>query len=254
LAGERLYPAVLAQEIGISLVPVREAIGQLQSEGLIDHKPRQGIFVKEIKRRDLVDLIEFRTTLECAAAATAARRINAAQLRELDKRWQDLCRATKPFDVPPGTKLNDLNQLLQEWHLVDLAFHMLLFRSAGNLRSIRALEETHVIIQMFGQRVYNPTAWTDPAAYTAESLRFHGIVYEAVRQHDPKAARRAMMIHMQRTGKNLLTRFDWLQRHKDSIEARTDNFPDLMQEGVRDIQRRHQSRLSRDSGLGDGEE
>ena len=125
-AGERIYPAELAREIGISLVPVREAIGQLQSEGLIVHKPRRGIFVKEIERRDLADLIEFRTTLECAAAASAARRINAVQLRELDQRWQDLCRATKPFDVPSGTKLNDLNRLLQEWHLVDLAFHVLL--------------------------------------------------------------------------------------------------------------------------------
>src|SRR5664279_3819532 len=100
--GERIYPVHLAREIGISLIPVREAIGQLQSEGLIVHKPHRGIFVKEIERRDLVDLIEFRTILESAAAANAARRISAAQLRELEERWQDLCRANEPFDVPSG--------------------------------------------------------------------------------------------------------------------------------------------------------
>ena len=253
-AGERLFPAQLAQEIGISLVPVREAIGQLQSEGLIVHKPRRGIFVKEIERRDLVDLIEFRTTLECDAATNAARRINTAQLKELDERWQDLCRATKPFDVPPGTKLNDLNRLLQEWHLVDLAFHMLLFRAAGNLRAIRAMEDTHVMIRMFGQRVDNPTAWAEPAAYTAENLQVHRDVYEAVRRHDAKAARRAKRVHMRRAGKNLLSRFDWIQRHSDADAARTEKFPDSMQESVRDIQSRDQLRLSRDSGLGDREE
>ena len=247
-AGERLFPALLAREIGISLVPIREAIGQLQSEGLIVHKPRRGIFVKEIERRDLVDLIEFRTTLECAAAAAAARRINADQMKELDERWQDLCQATKPFDVPPGMELNDIGRLLQEWHLVDLAFHMLLFRAAGNLRVIRAMEDTHVMIRMFGQRVDDPTAWANPAAYTAKNLQVHRVVYEAVRRHDGKAARRAMRIHMRRAGKNLLARFDWLQRHQRAGEARSEDFPDSMRESVRDIQSRDQFRLSRDSG------
>jgi DNA-binding GntR family transcriptional regulator len=248
-AGERIYPAVLAREIGMSLIPVREAIGQLQSEGLVVNKPHRGIFVKEIERRDLVDLIEFRTTLECAAAANAARRINVVQLSELGERWQDLCRAMMPFDVPRGAKLDDLSQLLQTWHLADLAFHMLLFRAAGNRRAIRAMEDTHVIIRMFGQRVYNPAAWTDPAAYTAESLRVHADVYEAVRQHDPKAARRSMAVHMRRTSKNLLAHFDWLQRHKDAAETGTDDFPDSMRESIRDIQIRDESRPSRDSGL-----
>jgi DNA-binding GntR family transcriptional regulator len=252
-AGERIYPAELAREIGSSLIPVREAIGQLQSEGLIVHKPRRGIFVKEIERCDLVDLVEFRTTLECAAAANAARRITAAQLSELGQRWQNLCRAMKRFDIPRGAKPSDLSLLLQEWHLADLAFHMFLFRAAGNLRAIRAMEGTHVIIRMFGQRVYNPAAWADPAAYTAASLRVHKDIYDAVRCHDPKAARRAMNIHMRGAGKNLLARFDWLQRHKDAGAAQTDDLPDLMWESVRDIQSRDESRLSRESGRGDGE-
>jgi DNA-binding GntR family transcriptional regulator len=254
-AGERLYPAAVAREIGMSLVPVREAIGQLQSEGLIVQKPRRGIFVREIERRDLVDLIEFRTTLECAASAAAARRINAAQLRDLDERWQDLCRATKPFDVPAGTQPNNLSELLQEWHLADVAFHMLLFRAAGNRRAIRVIEDTHVMIRMFGQRVDNPAAWADAAAYTAKNLQVHKEVYEAVRRRDSKGARRAMGLHMRRAGKNLLARFDWFERHKETGRAQAEEFPDSMRESVRGIQSRNQVRLSsRDSGGGDAEQ
>jgi DNA-binding GntR family transcriptional regulator len=249
--GKRIYPVQLAKEIGISLIPVREAIGQLQGEGLIVHKPHRGIFVKEIERRDLVDLIEFRTTLECAAAAQAAHRISAAQMVEFSERWQDLCRAKKPFDVPPGTTLDNLNELLQEWHLMDLAFHMLLFRIAGNLRAIRAMEGMHVIMKMFGRRVDNPSAWADTAAFTAENLQVHTEVYEAILKHDAKAARRAMRLHMRRAGKNMLARFDWIQRHKDADAATSEDFPDSMRESVRDIQSRDQSRLSHDSGLGD---
>jgi DNA-binding GntR family transcriptional regulator len=247
-AGERIYPVELAKEIGVSLIPVREAIGQLASEGLIVHKPHGGIFVKELERRDLVDLIEFRTTLECAAAANAARRINPDQLRELDERWRDLCRANQPFDVAAGTTLNDLSQLLQAWHLGDLAFHMLLFRAAGNLRAIQAIEDTCVMMRMFGQRVDNPSAWTNPARYMAENLQVHKEVYEAIRRHDPKAARRAMNAHMRRAGKNLLARFDWLQRHCDASAAQKEDFSVSMRASVRDIQSRDESRLSHDSG------
>ena len=59
---------------------------------------------------------------------------------------------------------------------------------------------------------------------------------------------------MRRAGKNLLARFDWFQRHKDAGEARTEEFPDSMRESVRDIQSRDQSRLTRDSGIGEGDE
>lgn len=237
LAGERLYPGALAQEIGVSLVPVREAIWQLASEGLIVHKPRGGIFVRKIERRDLVDLVEFRTTLECAAAAAAAKRIGPALLAELDRCWEELCQAAKAFDASPGGKSDKLIPILQNWHLVDLGFHMLLFRAAGNRRAIRAVGETQVMIQMFGHRVDNPTAWANPAAYIADNLRVHRDVYEAVRRRDAKAARRAMSIHMRRAGKNMLARFDWFQRHKDVTKVEANDFSSSMQDSVRAVQR-----------------
>jgi DNA-binding GntR family transcriptional regulator len=212
-AGERLYPAALAREIGVSLIPVREAIGQLQSEGLVVHRPRRGVFVKEIERRDLVDLIEFRTTLECAAAATAARRINAAQLKELDDLWQHLRQTAERYSEPSGS---DADSLLEEWHAADLAFHMLLFRAAGNRRAIRAIEDTHVMIRMFAGRT----------VFTVRNLQVHADICEAIRRHDPKAARRAMNGHMRRAGKRLLAHFDWLQRHENIGETTEEEAPD----------------------------
>jgi hypothetical protein len=116
------------------------------------------------------------------------------------------------------------------------------------------LEDTHQIIRMFGQRLYNPSAWDDPVAYTAESLRVHGEVYKAIRNRDPKAARRAMDFHMRRTRKNLLSRFDWLERHKETSTASPDENIDLVQNRVREIQKRDATQLSRELKLDPREE
>ena len=71
--------------MGVSHIPVREAISQLCSEGLVEQIPRRGAFVRQPNRQELVELIELRKVLECNAAAQAARRIGDADLAELKK-------------------------------------------------------------------------------------------------------------------------------------------------------------------------
>lgn len=232
-AGERLSPAALAREIGVSHIPVREAISQLHSEGVVVHVAHRGAFVKGADRRDLVDLIEMRTLMECHAVGQAAQRISVAQLQELDQRWAGMCRAAEAFDVPSGA---DLCEPLRNWLLADLPFHMVLLRAAGNRRVIRVIEETRVMTHMFGYRTDSPAAWANPAAFGTTNLRLHKDIYEAVRRHDAKAARRAMAVHMRRAGKNMLARFDWLQRQSDPASALVGDFPESVRETVRDIQ------------------
>ena len=253
-AGERLYPALLAREMGVSQVPVREAIGQLQSEGLIVHKPHRGIFVKEIERRDLIDLIEFRTFLECPAAANAARRINVAQSRELDERWQELCRAAEALDAPSGTDQNSLDKLWHEWRLADSAFHGFLLRVAGNRRTILAIDDAQVMTRMFAHRVDTPATRRDQAALVAKSLCVHRHIYEAVRRHDAKAARRAMKEHMRCTGRDMLRHFDWLQRQQDADPSLLEEVSKLVRGTVSDIHRSDQPRTSLEINRDDGEE
>jgi DNA-binding GntR family transcriptional regulator len=263
-AGERLYPAALAKEIGTSLIPVREAIGQLQSEQLVVHRPHRGFFVKEMERRDLLDLLEFRSDLECIAAARAARRISPAQMSELDRHWQDLCRVSRQMcrllgerDISdPGT-LKDLSRLTQENLLADLAFHTLLFRAAGNRRAFHAMEDAEVMLPLFGQRTDTPAEWADKGSVTrkiAEKvLELHKAVYEAIHRRDPKAARLAMRNHMQYTAKRRLARFDWLQRQEHVSELALD-LPESMSGMIEDVQRDEELRMERESDPRNAEE
>lgn len=243
-AGARLSPTALAREIGVSHTPIREAISLLQSEGLVVHSAHRGAFVKEANRQDLVDLIEMRAILECQAAALAARRISPAQLRELEEAWHGLRQVAARFDVPPGT---DPRELLQEWLLTDLVFHMVLVRAAGNQHVIRVIEDLRIMTQMFGYRSDPPAAWADPAAFAAENLRVHRDVYEAVHRHDAKAARRAMLVHMRRARKNLLIRFDSLRRQDGVSNSLIADFPDSMRDRIRNIQRHNRASMSSQS-------
>jgi DNA-binding GntR family transcriptional regulator len=233
--GARLSPVALAGEIGISHTPVREAISQLQSEGLVVHSSHRGAFVKALTRHELVEVIDLRTTLECHAAAEAARRIDPDQLRELDERWQDFCRANEACDLATDVELEELGP---KFHLADLCFHMVLLRAAGNRLAMRVIEDNRIMTMMFGHRTDSPKSWADRGVWRDANLQVHKDIFEAVRRHDPKAARRAMAIHMHRAGKTMLARFDWLQQPPDSNSSLLRDFPDSLREAIRSIERR----------------
>src|SRR5579864_9777932 len=81
--GQRLKEEELAQELGISRTPVREALLILQAEGLVTAVPNRGAVVRTYTESDLVDMYELRALLESFAAHQAAKRITEAQLAAL---------------------------------------------------------------------------------------------------------------------------------------------------------------------------
>ena len=83
--GERLMEIQLANKLGVSRTPVREAIRKLELEGLVLMIPRKGAEVAEITRQDMEDVLEVRTALEELAVKDACDHITDAQLSELKK-------------------------------------------------------------------------------------------------------------------------------------------------------------------------
>ena len=212
-AGDRLSPAALAREIGTSHIPVREAISQLCSEGLVVQRPHRGAFVRQPDRREVAELMGLRKVLECNAAAWAARRITGSELDELAAHVKQMrvLRGRIREAEARGRRLP-----LDQWGPVDVAFHRVLWEAAGNQQVIKVIEDTNIMVRMFGYRTDYPLDWPKMAAFYAGNYRVHRDVYLAVRQHDPKKARRAMAAHMRRTRKNLLARFDWLLQQRES--------------------------------------
>ena len=128
--GMRLVNRKLGVELGVSMVPVREALNRLASEGLVEHVPGAGAFVRRLDRKQIVQLYALREQLECFAAREAAGRIRPDQLVQLEKLcadWRTLLGRIRQSKGGTATAA-----VLRRWLDNDLKFHRVLIEAADN--------------------------------------------------------------------------------------------------------------------------
>ena len=132
--GERLMEVALAEKLGVSRTPVREAIRMLEQEGLAVILPRRGAHVASIDNKQLEDMLEARRTLEAFTVNAACSRITRQQLEELRNYNMKFREAVKGGDT---VEMAD----------ADYIFHEAIARAAGNLRITEMLQ--HLREQLF---------------------------------------------------------------------------------------------------------
>lgn len=136
--GERLMEIQLANKLGVSRTPIREAIRKLELEGLVLMIPRKGAEVADIKEKNLRDVLEVRSALEILAVRLACERITDKQIAELK-------RAAKEFKI---TLANDDITKVAE---ADVKFHDVIYEATGNKKLIQLLNNLRE--QMYRYRV-----------------------------------------------------------------------------------------------------
>nr|WP_297394959.1 GntR family transcriptional regulator [uncultured Peptostreptococcus sp.] len=119
--GERLMEIQLADQLGVSRTPVREAIRMLELEGLVVMLPRKGAYVANISKKDLLDILEVRVGLEGLAAYCAAERMTEDDIKRLE---------IISKDIEDAVYENDVDTMLVK----DEEFHTLIFQATGNKR------------------------------------------------------------------------------------------------------------------------
>ncbi len=119
--GERLMEIQLADEMGVSRTPVREAIRKLELEGFVVMIPRRGTYVANISIKDINDVYEIRTSLDVLAAGLAAERISDEELEELQR-----------LLVLIGKYIEEDN--MEKIIEVDSDFHDILYKASRNER------------------------------------------------------------------------------------------------------------------------
>ncbi|MDO4479372.1 MAG: GntR family transcriptional regulator [Lachnospiraceae bacterium] len=136
--GERLMEITLANRLGVSRTPVREAMRQLENEGLVLMIPRKGAQVAKITRQEMTDVLEVRKSLEILAVEKACERISASQKEELKVREEEFKKVLLSDDITAIAE-------------ADEAFHEVIYRATGNRRLIQLLSNLRE--QMYRFRV-----------------------------------------------------------------------------------------------------
>lgn len=183
--GERLMEIQLAEEMGVSRTPVREAIRKLELEGLVAMVPRKGAYVASLSMKDIIEVFEIRGALEGLAAELAAERITDEELEELERY---LVRITESIEA------GDLALVVA----IDTDFHSQLYKASRNERLAQIINNLREQIQRF-----RTTSLSLPGRMQA-ALEEHKKIVEAISARDGALARRLAEEHIENAENSLM--------------------------------------------------
>lgn len=241
-AGERLSEIRLSEEIGISRTPVREAIGLLASEGLIEQVPRYGAFVTFLERHDLQELYELRELLESFAAATAAREASPEGIAEVEavfnetralaRELQSLERREQASGDLTDSEYIEAKKGISARHaLADSHFHTTLLRITGKKRVMKIIADFSILAQLFANPKDDPD---EPLLHRiAGVIRSHGRILEAIKHKDAEAAERCMREHIQGAAATALMVYDKQVLNRSPEEAMRASVSTNVQRAIR---------------------
>jgi DNA-binding GntR family transcriptional regulator len=183
--GERLMEIQLAEELGVSRTPVREAIRKLELEGFLVMIPRKGAYVAGISVKDIVNIFEVRAALESLAAGLAAERITEEELEQLERALVYISEASA----------NNLSAVVQ----TDISFHELIYKASRNQRLVQIVTHLQEQIQRFR------TASLAQPGRTRTVIEEHRKIVEAISERNVELARTLAREHIENAEYSLLS-------------------------------------------------
>ncbi len=189
LPGARLSYGSIGKEIGVSATPVREAVGQLASEGFVELVPQLGAVVRELSREEAIELYETREALESYAAARAAERISERLLTELRRNLDQSAKLVEK--VKSSSRGVASEATAKQFHSLDLGFHMLVIEASRNRRMLKVVGDSHILTRIFQADRHEFSR--DILSKTREE---HEAIYDALSSHDADAAYESMKLHI----------------------------------------------------------
>jgi len=174
---ERLMEIKLADQLGVSRTPVREAIRKLELEGLVVMEPRKGAYVSDISFKDIIDTLEVREALETFAVKLAVEKNKVEDISEIEKLNLSFQNAYKNKDVKKMVEY-------------DTEIHKAIINLSENSKLISFMEELNEIMQRFRLIFFNET-------YNPERIdQEHQDVIKAIKNKDMEKAQDAMRNHL----------------------------------------------------------
>lgn len=183
--GERLMEVHLANKLGVSRTPIREAIRKLELEGLVIMIPRRGAEVAQITEKSLKDVLEVRRALDALSVELACDRITEEELGTLKKACDDFETAVREKDVSVIAK-------------ADVALHDIIVKATGNQRLQQLVN--NLAEQMYRYRF----VYIKDESQHDKLIAEHKEIFESIADRDKERASRAAKLHIDNQEKSII--------------------------------------------------
>lgn len=182
-SGQKLVDRDLAEQLGVSRTPVREALGRLAMMGLVESRSRRGYYVRQYAAEDVADLYELRQILEVHAARLAAQNAGPEHDREFDRILDELDNAVSD----PGNRAKSVE--------LDLDIHNLIATASGNKALAQAIHNLMDKVMCF---IW--VDWVDPRSADPEGMaaahREHRELILRIKDRDADGAAELLGAHI----------------------------------------------------------
>ena len=192
--GERLMEIHLANKLGVSRTPIREAIRKLELEGLVTMIPRRGAEVAQITEKSMNDVLEVRRAMDALSIELACERITDEEIEALKV-------ACNKFEEAVKTK--DVKMIAQ----ADVALHDIIVKATGNQRLVQLVY--NLSEQMYRYRF----EYIKDASQHERLIEEHRIIYDSIVKKDKVTASEAAKIHIDNQEKAIIKQIR-LEREK----------------------------------------
>jgi DNA-binding GntR family transcriptional regulator len=189
--GHRMSHRVLAEQLGLGRSPVRDAIIQLEAEGLVVQRGQKGVLLRDPTPREFVEIYELRLVMEPFFAERAALLADPLQLSALRESCETLSSIARRPDLE--TWLLDANHC-QMLYRLDMRFHSTIIAAAGNSIAGRIFSSAQVLAHTFAWGTAGRQGPPDNRLHA--TAREHQGIFEAISTRDPAASRERMRQHV----------------------------------------------------------
>lgn len=183
--GERLMEIHLANKLGVSRTPIREAIRKLELEGLVTMIPRRGAEVAQITEKSMSDVLEVRRAVDALCVELACERISEEELEAL----KNACDAFEE-----AVKSGDVKKIAQ----ADVALHDIIVHATGNQRLVQLVNTLSE--QMYRYRF----EYIKDVSQHSSLVEEHRIIYESILNKDKQTASDAAKLHIDNQEKTII--------------------------------------------------
>ncbi|QDU81594.1 HTH-type transcriptional regulator LutR [Polystyrenella longa] len=189
--GDRVSEYAFAKKLELSRAPIREAINQLVTQGLLEQFPGSGTFVRKLTFAELEEVYELREWLECSAITSPRYALKPADLEAIQSACDEIALLIKETQTVNQLDEVETSSFVKRLYLADARFHLFILRGARNKLALQTMQDRLILEQIWS---------SNRVSLEAESLeRLHSEhvhILDKLRKQDYEAAVRFLRKHI----------------------------------------------------------